>query len=96
MNISEIKALCMVWEAYTGKLPPHIQDYNTLFAEIDRLRKRLEPIERVWESTKREVKSLGVDGYGMFRKPTIYSSDWDKVRYKLWQAIKEAMEVGDE
>ena len=85
MNIDEIKGLCMVWETYTGRLPPHIQDYNTLFAEIDRLKKRLEPIERVWEENNGRLWHIG--------SPEEVNK---RLAMDFWQAIKESMEVGDE
>ena len=47
-------------------------------AEIDRLKKRLEPIERVWEKWKAIRVNFMLD---------------DELTCDLWQAIKEAKEV---
>ena len=89
MNISEIKALCMVWEAYTGRLPPHIQDYNTLFAEIDRLKAGLNAVQELIND------SHGVVGLHLNGDVAPWDSLLEGGYYEDWLlAFSKAMEGG--
>ena len=55
-----------------------VRGVDDMKAEIDRLKKRLEPIERVWEKWKAIRVNFMLD---------------DELTCDLWQAIKEAKEV---
>ena len=86
MNIEEIREVIEKQVEYNKAITGH-QDYGIslsdsaalyLLAEIDRLKKRLEPIERVWEKWKAIRVNFMLD---------------DELTCDLWQAIKEAKEV---